>query len=147
MKKSKIIKIGVFPQKGFEGIYFNVYRKKEFIGTINEADLESLVGYDTDVFVKAYGSKIKVEENKLKFLLSSAPKKPSKSRVSKFKAPFEVYLQEERDNVDVYLIDADEDIVAEWHDDDARQMFEDGFFYSQNIERSVIEYAMANGLI
>lgn len=38
-------------------------------------------------------------------------------------------------------------IIAEWWDDDARQMFEDGFFDNRKLHHSVYEYAVQNGLV
>lgn len=38
-------------------------------------------------------------------------------------------------------------LVAEWWDDDARSMFEDGFFDARNLKESVIEYAASVGLV
>lgn len=45
-------------------------------------------------------------------------------------APPRVTVWEERDRLHIHVVKADGTTVAEWWDDDARQMFEDGFFKS-----------------
>jgi hypothetical protein len=69
----------------------------------------------------------------------------------KFKPPFHVDVWQERDRTSIVLFDADDVVVAEWWDDDAQQMFEDGFFVSnkgaRRLEQSVIEYAREMGII
>lgn len=50
-----------------------------------------------------------------------------------------VDVWEERDRL-VITVDSPAGRVAQWVDDDARQMFEDGFFSSRDLEGSVIEY-------
>jgi len=64
-----------------------------------------------------------------------------------------VDVHEERDRLSIILywgVEGDPNAsieIAEWWDDDARQMFEDGFFESgDGLEDSVIEYAMSVGL-
>lgn len=58
---------------------------------------------------------------------------------------------EERDRLHIALRydDASGDTMelADWWDDDARQMFENGFFRGRDRERSVIEYAQEMGLL
>ena len=65
---------------------------------------------------------------------------------------------QERDNVDIYLTDNRTDkTIAEWRDDDARQMFEDGFFKPGDwshgeitgnaFENSVLDYAEYIGIL
>jgi ribosomal protein L18 len=65
--------------------------------------------------------------------------------------PYSVQVNNERDNADVYLTDRDDNTIAEWHDDDARSMVEDGFFVAnkgkRRLQESVIEYARSVGLI
>lgn len=54
---------------------------------------------------------------------------------------------EERDRLHIALYKGDT-LVAQWWDDDAREMFEDGFFKSgKRLEQSVIEYAHEVGLL
>jgi hypothetical protein len=49
---------------------------------------------------------------------------------------------EERDRLGIWIVDvALGKTLAEWWDDEARQLFEDGFFSTKNFDRSVIEYA------
>jgi hypothetical protein len=54
----------------------------------------------------------------------------------------EVDVWEERDNLTIRVVDrATDKQVAAWTDDDARQLFEDGFFRRQpHLEQSVVEY-------
>lgn len=76
-------------------------------------------------------------------------------RPSQFKPVFfddqtySVQKQEERGNLDIYLTrTSDGKEVASWHDDDARQMFEDGFFKpGPRLGDSVVEYAKSVGMI
>ena len=63
------------------------------------------------------------------------------------KRPLHVTVWEERDNLQITLWDATDTEVATWTDDDARQMFEDGFFDRRRLEQSVIEYAEYIGLL
>jgi hypothetical protein len=60
-----------------------------------------------------------------------------------------VSVWEERDRLHIHLYHGDENTtVAEWWDDDARSMFEDGFFKSgRDLTQSVIEYAQSHGLV
>ena len=60
-----------------------------------------------------------------------------------------VSVWEERDRLHIHLFQGDENnTVAEWWDDSAREMFEDGFFKAgKNLQSSVLEYALSVGLI
>ena len=58
-----------------------------------------------------------------------------------------VQVNAERDNLDVYLLAANGDTLAEWHDDDARQMIEDGFFDPRHMVSSVLAYASHIGIL
>jgi hypothetical protein len=60
---------------------------------------------------------------------------------------YKVTVWSERDNLQIVLYGPDGKEIAEWVDDDARQMFEDGFFNNRNLEKSVVEYAKDVGLI
>lgn len=61
--------------------------------------------------------------------------------------PLKVETWEERDRLHIALMRGDT-YLAEWWDDDARQMFTDGYFKSgSKLEDSVIEYARECGLI
>lgn len=58
-----------------------------------------------------------------------------------------VEVWEERDRLHIHLLKG-ERTVAEWWDEDAREMFEDGFFKrGKELEASVIEYATSIGLL
>lgn len=58
-----------------------------------------------------------------------------------------VEVWEERDRLHIHLLQGDR-TVAEWWDEDAREMFEDGFFKrGKELEASVIEYAKSVGLL
>ncbi|MGH9317729.1 MAG: hypothetical protein ACRD1P_11570 [Thermoanaerobaculia bacterium] len=62
----------------------------------------------------------------------------------------DVAVWEERDRLHIHIRDkkTQQRTIAEWWDDDARQMFEDGFFKSgRDLERSVLDYAEEMGLI
>lgn len=62
----------------------------------------------------------------------------------------EVAVWEERDRLHIHIRDkkTQQKTIAEWWDDDARQMFEDGFFKrGRDLERSVLDYAEEMGLI
>lgn len=68
-----------------------------------------------------------------------------------FVPPYRVDLWQERDRTSVVLYDANDVAVAEWWDEDAQQMFEDGFFVgnkgARRFEQSVIDYAREMGMI
>ncbi len=60
----------------------------------------------------------------------------------------EVVVWEERDRLHIGIQEVDSgEYIAEWWDDDARSMFEDGFFKSgRGLKESVIDYAARMGL-
>ena len=69
---------------------------------------------------------------------------------------YSVSVWEERDNINIYLTNVETDkVVASWIDDDARNMFESGYFeasrpgpgMSDRLEQSVFEYAKEMGMI
>lgn len=72
---------------------------------------------------------------------------------------FFVDVWEERDRLHIALrfdpqgsrkvhVERGGDLVAEWWDEDARQMFEDGFFKpGRELEESVVQYAQHVGLV
>lgn len=64
-------------------------------------------------------------------------------------ARYEVNVWEERDRLSIVVSDEFNGgkTVAEWWDDDARQMFEDGFFTRGNIGESVMEYLASVGVV
>lgn len=52
-----------------------------------------------------------------------------------------INVWEERDRLHIELVDIrNGKTIAEWWDDDARQMFEDGFFKARNLHQSVYDY-------
>lgn len=58
-----------------------------------------------------------------------------------------VEVWEERDRLHIGLLNNGH-YVADWWDDDARQMFEDGFFErGRGLESSVIAYGKEHGLL
>ncbi len=58
-----------------------------------------------------------------------------------------VDVWEERDRLHVRVsADEGQTDVADWWDDDARQMFEDGFFDRRNLAASVLEYCASVGI-
>ena len=60
---------------------------------------------------------------------------------------YSVEVWEERDRLHIGLL-SNGHYIADWWDDDARQMFEDGFFErGRNLESSVIAYARQMGLL
>lgn len=60
-----------------------------------------------------------------------------------------VGVWEERDRLHIYVTDTRNDrTVAEWLDDDARQMFDDGFFQrGGRLRASVLDYCVQMGLL
>jgi hypothetical protein len=60
---------------------------------------------------------------------------------------FNVSVWEERDRLHIMLESEDGCEIASWWDDDARQMFEDGFFDRRRLKESVIEYAIAQKML
>lgn len=73
--------------------------------------------------------------------------KPVKIGLEETYRGYHVDVWEERDNLQITLYDSDDKEIRSWSDDDARQMFEDGFFNSKNLEKSVVEYAKDMGWI
>lgn len=67
------------------------------------------------------------------------------------RSDFFVSVWEERDRLHIALKVGKEGewdtTVVDWWDDDARSMFEDGFFKARDLENSVIAYAEEMGLI
>ena len=56
---------------------------------------------------------------------------------------WQVTVWKERDRLHIHLFDGDENnTIADWWDDDAREMIEDGFFDPRNMADSVIRYAI-----
>ena len=53
---------------------------------------------------------------------------------------------EERDRLHVGLETKSGKTIADWWDDDARQMFSDGFFSARNLHQSVVDYANQMGI-
>jgi len=54
----------------------------------------------------------------------------------------------ERDRSSIVIYDQGNQVVAEWWDEDAQQMFEDGFFQGgRRLKESVIDYARDMGLV
>lgn len=112
-----------------------------------------------DPFAYAFDSFQEAEATTREALASMAQPKRNPRRVSSSrgvkagqkrrypKPPFHVTVWEERDNLQIVLWDADDNEVASWTDDDARQMFEDGFFDRRRLEQSVIEYARYIGIL
>jgi len=76
-----------------------------------------------------------------------------KSQIKKKKTPtrddVRVEVWEERDRLHIGIQDKETgDYYVSWWDDDARQMFEDGFFKRQpNLEESVLAYAEEMGIL
>lgn len=60
-----------------------------------------------------------------------------------------VSVWEERDRLHIHLFHRNENhTVAEWWDDDARAMIEDGFFtMGRGLKASVLDYAKSVGLV
>jgi hypothetical protein len=85
-----------------------------------------------------------------------------RGRIAAVRGDFFISVWEERDRLHIGLKLAkrsreqratqtyrpDESVdIADWWDDEARQMFEDGFFDAKRLEDSVVEYAESVGLI
>ena len=60
---------------------------------------------------------------------------------------YRVDVWEERDRLSIVLYDGDDREIASWWDDDARAMFEDGFFDRRRLCQSVVEYARSVDLL
>lgn len=61
---------------------------------------------------------------------------------------YHITVWEERDRLHIALYDQNGKLHSEWWDDDARSMFEDGFFVAgSQLENSVIDYAEYCGII
>lgn len=60
-----------------------------------------------------------------------------------------VGIHEERGDLDIYVTDTRNDrTVAEWHDDEARDMIEDGFFQrGGRLRASVLDYCVEHGIV
>ena len=71
----------------------------------------------------------------------------SKSKLSRDDVRVEVW--EERDRLHIGIQNKETgDYLASWWDDDAREMFEQGFFKSgPGLEESVLEYAEDGGIL
>lgn len=72
-------------------------------------------------------------------------------RRKKFTPPFRVDTWFERDRSSVVIYDVNDNVVAEWWDDDVQQLFEDGFLVAgkgeKALKKSALEYAAYLGLI
>lgn len=74
------------------------------------------------------------------------PKRGKKAK--EHPAPYHVHVWEERDRLHIMLADANDDEIMSWWDDDARQMFEDGFFErGRRLQESVVRYAKDMGIV
>lgn len=60
---------------------------------------------------------------------------------------YHVEVWEERDRLHISVQDETGYTYADWWDDDARQMFDDGFFDRRRLEASVVEYAEEMGML
>ena len=58
----------------------------------------------------------------------------------KYKVPYIVHTQFERDRQNIWVEDAKGRNVAEWWDEEVSEMVEDGFFNPRNLAESVIRY-------
>ncbi len=111
-----------------------------------------LMGAIVAALVKGIAAKQSEPEKKPAFLPHTTPaRKPTRAGVS-------VHSWEERDRLGIWITDTRSDrVLAEWWDDDARQLFEDGFFKpgttrNQEIsgkafEDSVLGYAEHIGIL
>ncbi len=81
---------------------------------------------------------------------SAQPQKSPQTRKLKIcRSDVSVDSWQERDRLGIWIIDRRTDkVIAEWWDDDARQMFEDGFFKpGKQLSESVLDYAESVGLL
>lgn len=74
-------------------------------------------------------------------------KNPKRSPVNF--SDYKVTVWEERDRLHIGIVDAATEQIgyADWWDDDARQMFEDGFFDARRLADSVLRYAADHGML
>ena len=82
-------------------------------------------------------------------LYPHVPKSQMKKRETPSRDDVRVELWEERDRLHIGIQDKETgDYYQSWWDDDARQMFEDGFFKSgPELEESVLAYAEEMGIL
>jgi len=81
---------------------------------------------------------------------SAQPQKSPQTRKQKIcRSDVSVDSWQERDRLGIWITDRHTDkVIAEWWDDDARQMFEDGFFKpGKQLSESVLDYAESVGLL
>lgn len=106
--------------------------------------------FDRERFIRASGVDLERHVETMKKAFRGNPHHKHERR-SYPGATYRVEVWEERDRLHVALWRSwkgNDDMVADWWDDDARQMFEDGFFTSgRGLESSVIEYARSVGII
>ena len=101
---------------------------------------------DGDLTVKSAGKLYVVTTDGKTFTDSCTCKRPSRDDV-------EVDIWKERDRLSIVIRDKETQQItyADWWDDEARQMFEDGFFVSgkgsRALEESVLKYAEEVGIL
>lgn len=64
-----------------------------------------------------------------------------------FVKPYHIAKWEERDRLHIALLDANDETIIEWWDDDARGAIEDGFLDRRNLLGSAVEYAQHMGVL
>ena len=65
----------------------------------------------------------------------------------KFKKPYHVETQFERDRASVILYDSKDNEIMEWWDEEVNQAIEDGFLEPRDYLNSAIDYAKYLGVI
>lgn len=114
-------------------------------------------GYFTSDKKDAYDTAKNMAERSESYYRRNSHKRRKRPVISGRRSDFRVSLWQERDRIHVSLKKLEPRVagggfqmeleVADWWDDDARQMFEDGFFTAGNLERSVVDYAIDAGII
>lgn len=138
MKFIDIISKGPFGDKGLIKIIYRLKRGHPFS---NYKEVVTLLEdkYPDFRFREHYGSRGE-------YVLILSPRIMKSNPAPKLAEPLTVDVWEERDRLSIVVTDAKGRDVAEWWDDDARQMFEDGFFNRRDLEGSVIRYVKEMGL-
>lgn len=80
---------------------------------------------------------------------AQSQKSPQTRKQKTCRSDVSVDSWEERDRLGIWITDRRTDkVIAEWWDDDARQMFEDGFFkMGKQLNESVLDYAESVGIL
>jgi len=71
----------------------------------------------------------------------------AKTKKKTFTEPYHIEMWFERDRAHVELLDADNQTIIEWWDEEVQKAIDDGFLYSSNYLESAEEYAKSVGML